>query len=84
MVYFNGTENYILSEIENQDDADGRPSYQLNTLSWLAKKNIFYIIDVENHANKKSEFLFICGKDYDQDMDIMCSWAEEFKMRIPR
>jgi len=43
----------------------------------MKDKNIAHIIQ----ANE--EFMFVCHKDYDQDLDVESSHLEGFKIRIP-
>ena len=64
-MFGNKSENYILSE--SYDNQEEMGSTQ-NSMSWLNNKNIREII-----CSGPSDFLFICCKEYDRDLDVQSS-----------
>ena len=70
-VLVNKSENYLLSKGE-----DGL--FHQSSLGWLKGKI------VRNITSSGPHFFFVCCKDYDRDLDIMCSSQKEFKISIPR
>ena len=48
-------------------------------IAWLKNKEIRYIL----HSGP-SDFLLVCCKDYDRDLDIQSSCYPNFKINIPR
>ena len=66
-----GNENYILTI-----DDGGHQNQKI--ISWLKGKHISHIVPVQN------DFLFVCHKEFDKDLDIESSKREEFKIKINR
>jgi len=69
-VLVNQTENYILY-FEDEE-------WHQNSLIWLNGKQIRSI------TSYKEQFLFVCCKEYDRDIDIMSSHLSDFKISIKR
>ena len=69
-VLVNQKENYILFE---EDD-----EWHQNSLIWLNGKQIRSIVSYQD------QFLFVCCKEYDRDIDIMSSHLSDFKVSIKR
>jgi hypothetical protein len=70
-VLVNQTENYLL---KMEDDN----LYHQSSLGWLKGKT------VRNITSSGPHFIFVSCKDYDRDLDIMCSSDRSFKISIPR
>ena len=70
-VLVNKTENYLLST-----GSDGL--WHQHSLSWLRGREIRKIY------SNISDFIFVCCKEYDRDLDIFCSFNDKFKVSIPR
>ena len=73
VMFANKNENFLLTKCENNEH------YNQNTISWMKGKIIREIV----HAGE-SNFLLICCKDYDRDLDVQSSLYENFKISIKR
>jgi len=71
-VLVNESENYLLNK--GTDDM-----WHQHSMSWLKGKTVRKIA-----YGAESNFVFICCKDYDRDIDIMCSSNDKFKISVPR
>jgi len=67
-----GNENFMLTKDEAGDE------YTQKTIGWIKDKMVTFVIAVKN------DFIFICHKDYDQNLDIESSASEDFKIMIDR
>jgi hypothetical protein len=67
-----GDENFLLNK-----DAQG-DEYTQKTISWIKDKHVNYVVSV------KDDFIFICHKDYDENLDIESSRTENFKIMVDR
>mgnify|MGYP006952857321 FL=1 len=65
-------ENFMLTKDEEGDE------YTQKTIGWIKDKKVTFVIAVKN------DFIFICHKDYDQNLDIESSASEDFKIMIDR
>jgi hypothetical protein len=66
-VLVNESENYLLTTLD-----EGQ--YNQNSLSWLTGKKVRKIVGTRH------SFLLICCSDYDDDLDIMSSTIQKFKL----
>ena len=72
IILSNGDENFILTK-----DQEGE-GYTQRTIAWIRQKKVTYVVAAKN------DFIFICHKDYDQNLDIESSSTENFKIMIDR
>ena len=73
----NGNESYVLTKDVKRNDADV-DEYTQRTIEWIKDKQIAYVLPL------KKDFLFVCHKDYDQNLDVESSREESFKIMIDR
>ena len=48
------------------------------TIGWIKNKKVTFVVAVKN------DFIFICHKDYDSNLDIESSFSENFKIMVDR
>ena len=52
--------------------------YKQVNISWLSTKNIIHLFSHSDY------FLYVCCKDYDNNLEVKSSFDEEFRIYIPR
>jgi len=67
-----GNENFILTKDEEGEN------FTQKTIGWIKDKRVTFVVAVKN------DFIFICHKDYDQNLDIESSASENFKIMVDR
>lgn len=67
-----GKENFMLTKDEVGE------GYTQRTIGWIKDKSVTFVVAVKN------DFIFICHKDYDQNLDIESSASENFKIMVDR
>ena len=75
VIFTNKHESYLLSSSEDEEEE----TYSQSTMAWINKKLVREIIQAGD-----KDFLLVCCKEYDRDLDVQSSLYENFKISIKR
>ena len=75
IAFSNYEENYVLTLVKAEDDA----IFEMMNIGAVDKKIIY---SIKQHKDK--EFLYVCSNHYDDDLQIVSSLTDDFKVEIHR